>query len=79
MADERGRAVLLLKLKAAPVDGKANAELVRFLADSLGCPRADVALLRGQTSRLKSLSVPLEKWEALQRSDARWVEPGEKR
>ena len=31
-ADEKGRPVLLVKLAAPPVDGKANEELVRFLS-----------------------------------------------
>jgi uncharacterized protein (TIGR00251 family) len=34
-------------------DGKANAELVRFLAEVLGVPRRSVQILRGRTSRSK--------------------------
>jgi uncharacterized protein YggU (UPF0235/DUF167 family) len=43
-ADEKGRPVLLVKLSAPPVDGKANTELIRFLADALGCPKGQVTL-----------------------------------
>lgn len=57
-ADEKGRPVLLVKLQAPPVEGKANAELIRFLASTLGCSKSEILLLRGQTSRQKSLAIP---------------------
>jgi uncharacterized protein len=57
-ADERGRRVLLVKLAAPPVDGKANQELVRFLAGLLGCPKGGILLERGGTGRVKSLKIP---------------------
>ena len=56
--DAQGRDVLLVKLAAAPVDGRANAELVRFIAEMLGCRRSEVRLARGDTSRLKALRIP---------------------
>jgi uncharacterized protein (TIGR00251 family) len=58
-ADEKGRPVLMIKLAAPPVDGKANDELLRFLAQSLGCPRSQVHLLRGEGSRQKTLEIPV--------------------
>jgi uncharacterized protein len=58
--DEKGRPVLLLRLQAPPVDGKANAELLRFLAEALDCPRAAVTLLRGATSKLKVVELPAD-------------------
>lgn len=51
--DEKGRPVLLIKLHAPPVDGKANDELLRFLAEVLDCSKGEVSLIRGQTNRLK--------------------------
>lgn len=57
-ADEKGRPVLLLKLGAPPVDGKANVELVRFIAEILGCSKSQVTLVRGEGSRQKMLEVP---------------------
>ena len=57
-ADEKGRPVLLIKLHAPPVDGKANTELIRFLSKTLGCSKSDIVLLRGDTTRQKSLELP---------------------
>jgi len=57
-ADEKGRPVLLVKLAAPPVDGKANTELLHFLAESLGCPKSQVTLLRGASSRQKTVELP---------------------
>jgi uncharacterized protein (TIGR00251 family) len=56
--DEKGRSVLLVKLSAAPVDGKANQELIHFIAGQLNCPKSQVVLLRGEASRQKVLEVP---------------------
>ncbi|MDR0777204.1 MAG: DUF167 domain-containing protein [Azonexus sp.] len=48
---------LKIRLVAPPVDGKANAALLAFIAERLGCGRAAVILKSGQTSRRKVLSV----------------------
>jgi uncharacterized protein (TIGR00251 family) len=57
--DEKGRPVLLIKLQAPPVDGKANTELLRFLADELECAKSQVTLQRGESSRLKVVELPV--------------------
>jgi len=44
---------LKIALTAPPVDGKANAELCRFLADKAGLPKSSVSILSGETSRTK--------------------------
>ena len=44
---------LKLRLAAPPVEGKANAELLRFLADEFGVPVRQATLVRGQASRAK--------------------------
>jgi len=46
-----------LRLAAAPVDGKANAELRRYLAEAFGVPLRNVTLVRGETSRDKVVRV----------------------
>lgn len=64
---------LKIRLAAPPVDGKANAELVRFLADAFGVPLRNVALVRGDTSRTKVVRIaqprlrPDRAWEAAQK------------
>jgi uncharacterized protein (TIGR00251 family) len=44
---------LRVRLQAPPVDGKANAELVRLLAGALGVAKQAVEVVSGDTSRLK--------------------------
>lgn len=53
---EREGAVVI-KLQAPPVDGAANAALLRFVAERLGVATSAVQLLRGHTSRGKLISV----------------------
>ena len=48
---------LMVRLAAPPVDGKANAELLRFLAEAFGVPRRNVTLLRGELARAKVVRV----------------------
>jgi uncharacterized protein len=48
---------LRVRLAAPPVDGKANEVLVAWLAGELGLARRDVTLLRGQSSRRKSIAI----------------------
>jgi uncharacterized protein (TIGR00251 family) len=49
--------VIRLKLQAPAVEGKANAALVAFLAETLRVPKADVSLKGGRRSRLKQVEV----------------------
>ena len=48
---------LKIRLAAPPVDGKANACLLAFLADQFGVARSAVSLLSGETSRAKRVHV----------------------
>lgn len=48
---------LKIRLAAPPVDGKANAALIEFVAERLGLPRSAVLLKSGQTSRRKVLEI----------------------
>lgn len=63
--DEKGRSVLMVKLAAAPVDGKANSELIKFIAGELHCSKSQILLLRGEASRQKVLEVPESALEKL--------------
>jgi len=46
-----------LKLSSPPVEGKANAQLCKFLAKQLGVSKAAIRIISGETSRLKTVSV----------------------
>lgn len=48
---------IAIRLQAPPVEGAANAALVRFIAARLGVPPRDVQLVRGLSSRRKRISV----------------------
>jgi uncharacterized protein YggU (UPF0235/DUF167 family) len=48
-----GRAVLKIRVRAAPADGEANAALVAVIAKSAGIPRSTITLVRGASGRIK--------------------------
>ena len=48
---------LLVRVTAAPDDGKANAAICKAVARFLGVPKTSVSVGRGATSRHKSLFV----------------------
>lgn len=48
---------LKLRVAAPPVDGRANDELVRWLARRLGVPRAQLRVVAGESSRRKSVAI----------------------
>ncbi|MBI4673875.1 MAG: YggU family protein [Chloroflexi bacterium] len=46
-----------IRLNAPPVEGRANEALIKFLAQVLGVARAQVEIVRGDTSRRKVVRV----------------------
>ena len=44
-------------VRAVPADGEANDALLRLVCDRLGVTMANVALVNGQKSRVKSVSI----------------------
>jgi uncharacterized protein len=48
---------LRVRLKAPPVDGRANEALVEFLAETFDVPRAAVKIERGLTGRDKRVRI----------------------
>lgn len=52
---------LKARITAPPVDGAANAHLLRFLADQFGVAPSRVELVRGTTSREKVLRITAPK------------------
>ncbi|WKL58052.1 DUF167 family protein [Asticcacaulis sp. ZE23SCel15] len=55
--DENGRKILKVRVKAAPIEGRANAALLAFLAKELNLPKSRLTLLSGDTSRYKQVEV----------------------
>lgn len=48
---------LKVRITAPPVDGRANAHLLDFLAGAFGVPRRRVTLLAGDTGRAKRIRI----------------------
>lgn len=48
---------LKIRISSPPVDGAANAELIKVLAKHFGVSKSSVEVVSGQTSRLKHVRV----------------------
>jgi uncharacterized protein (TIGR00251 family) len=59
---------LKIRVAAPPVEGKANAALVAFLADQFSVARRAVTIVRGENGRRKTIRVET----ARQRPDLEW-------
>jgi uncharacterized protein len=55
--DDAGRAFLKARVRAAPVEGEANAALGALIAKTLGVARSRVSVARGTTQRLKTVEI----------------------
>jgi hypothetical protein len=56
VSGERGDSITI-RLRAAPVKGAANKSLLQFLGKRLDLPRSQLAIIGGETSRVKRLQV----------------------
>lgn len=50
-----------LKITAPPVDGAANAEIIKIFSKLLNIPKSDIVISSGQASRLKILEINTDK------------------
>ena len=50
-----------IKIKAIPEKGKANKELISFIAEKLGIPKSSVNIILGKNSNLKEIEVKKDK------------------
>lgn len=57
LAGEYANAVKI-KLSAPPIEGKANAELIKYLSKSLGVSKSSITFVSGETSKDKMLEIP---------------------
>ena len=48
---------LKIRLKAQPIEGQANVELIRFIATKMKLPKKQISVVRGLTSRQKTLEI----------------------
>ncbi len=48
---------LKVRISSAPVDGAANAELIRIFAKHFGVAKSDVSILTGETSKNKRIKI----------------------
>lgn len=55
--DDAGDGTLVAQLKSAPVDGKANAELIELVARHFGCAKTCVSIKSGASSRTKLIRI----------------------
>jgi uncharacterized protein len=56
LAGTRGEC-LKIKITAPPLEGRANEECIRFLADALGIKKNQLSIVRGFKSRDKTVAV----------------------
>jgi len=49
--------LLKVRVKAPPLDGKANKELLKFLAKTMGLRLRDLQIIRGEKSRQKTVQI----------------------
>lgn len=47
----------IIRLKAPPVEGRANEELIRWLSERLRIPKSSVHILSGHSSNFKRLQI----------------------
>lgn len=57
LTDLAGEHVYKIKLHAKPIDGEANRALIDFLHILLDVPKRAIAIISGQTARLKVVEV----------------------
>jgi uncharacterized protein YggU (UPF0235/DUF167 family) len=55
--DDKGRRFLKVRVRAAPIEGRANEALVAFLAKFLKLPKSRLSLVAGDTARLKQIEI----------------------
>jgi uncharacterized protein (TIGR00251 family) len=48
---------LKISVTAAPVDGEANRAVIEALAKALRCPKSRISVVRGESSRKKTVRV----------------------
>ena len=70
-----GQLVLKARVSAAPEKGLANAALEKLIAKSLGVPKSTVAVIGGETARLKTVRVSGDGARLVALCETLWGQP----
>jgi len=57
MVGVMGSEALKIRIQAPPVEGKANAYLVKFISKQWNIPRSNIEILSGETGRNKRIRI----------------------
>jgi uncharacterized protein len=49
--------ILKVRVSAPPIEGKANERLVELISRTIGVPRSDITIIKGRTSRIKTIGI----------------------
>lgn len=49
-----------IKIKAQPIEGKANKYLVEYLSDFFKLPKSKIEILKGETNSFKTISIDVD-------------------
>ena len=49
--------ILKVKLKALPIEGRANKELIGFFSKTFKIPKSSIKIIKGKSSKLKQLAL----------------------
>lgn len=55
--DEKGDELVKINIKAPAINGKANEELIKFLAQEFRVKKSQVRILKGETAKIKLIIV----------------------
>lgn len=47
-----------VRITSQPVEGKANKELIEYLAEVFGVKKSDIKIIKGEKSKKKTISIP---------------------
>ncbi len=67
-----GNEVLAIRVRAVPEDGKANTALLRLLAHEFDLPRSAMRVARGETARLKEVTIAGDPTALLDMAERLW-------
>ena len=59
LAGEMADGTLKIRIKAAPVKGMANRELIRFLSELKGVPKESISIISGVADRIKLIKISI--------------------